>query len=239
MDPVIVPVSEIPRYRCFGLPVLPDRLQWTGDIRPAGRLFEACFGESRKLLSVMRVVRSEDGAYWDSCLELLQHTVKSAQAVVSGSYELKILAMEARGRWQHFNPVNLASLLVNHARKMAPSRYAVFPYAPLLVLLRRLAPGDYGKITLDHGVFVDNKNRHFEQAWTENSLKEQSKNAPGSGLIFLCEIFGPGAWLESALREEDELLGSLRAAGVRMKAGGAEALYVTDGDCCMNLINSP
>lgn len=115
-------------------------------------------GNDERLLQ-SELVYKDDKPLWESWKELYSYAVDLAEAQLFGSFDLQLLTLGSESAMSSFQPQNLAQLVVNQAKKLANAESSVFSYASGWMLLKKLAPADWGKIRFSHSVTVFNKER--------------------------------------------------------------------------------
>lgn len=114
---------------------------------------------SKECLLMSELIFGEDKPLWESWKELYTFAVKTAEAQITGTYDLDLLCLGPEAALRSFQPQNLAGLIVNQARKLSPGERVFFSYASGWLSFKKLLPGDWGKIRFGHNVTVFNKER--------------------------------------------------------------------------------
>jgi len=138
-----------------------ERVAYVGEPLDGVREFEASGPGTgiKERLILSELVFGDDKALWESWKELYTFAIKTAEASITGTYDLQLLCLGPESSLGSFLPQNLAALLVNQARKLAPGERVFFSYASGWMSFKKLLPGDWGKIRFSHNVTVFNKER--------------------------------------------------------------------------------
>lgn len=103
---------------------------------------------------VLNVIRKDEDVIWGAFEDLIKRSVIDAAHAVSGVYVFDVLTQDIHNEVKTYNHNEVTTVLINHARKCAPSEKRLIKYSSIYGILHKLNTVDWGKITLKTAVEI-------------------------------------------------------------------------------------
>lgn len=188
-------------------------------------------GES-ELVLVMEVIRREEKFYWESCRELLERSTHAAAAAVSGVFRFDVLNFDPRREINAFRDQELAQLLVNHARLLAPGGERFVKYSSCFGILKKMIHEDWGKMVLRSGVEVFAKEPAQLDLLVRRLLRAAGAR-PGAKTVVIYDL-SPEPIFNRSNDLQQKRLAKLFGAQINLFER-PPAVYINDGEAFVDL----
>jgi len=103
---------------------------------------------------VLNVIRKDEEVIWDAFEDLIKRSVIEAAHAASGVYVFDVLTNNIFQEIKTYKHSEVATILINHARKCAPGETRLIKYSSVYGILHKLNAVDWGKMTLKTAVEV-------------------------------------------------------------------------------------
>lgn len=133
---------------------------------------------------VITSIRETEKSFWQSCQDLLKDCFAEAQLQIRGKYTFQLISCEIQQGLGSFQWRELSQLLVNHSRKLAVGETRFIQYCSLFGLLTQQAPGEWGKLVLQHPVIVFKKEEYQLDLFIKRMLKLRQERQTRARVIF-------------------------------------------------------
>ena len=141
----------------------------------------------RNWLITVETIYKEDKMLWEAYKELFAFALKTAEASLFGNFEYRLLALGDLEKMSSFKPENLAQYLVNYCRNLGNGESRLVSYAHSRGILKKLTPGDWGKIRFSHGVAVHNQERGKLDLFVKKLLQDAA-DFEGRGWLVIRDL---------------------------------------------------
>ena len=103
---------------------------------------------------VLNVIRKDEDVIWGAFEDLIKRSAIDAAHAVSGVYVFDVLTQDIHNEVKTYNHNEVTTVLINHARKCAPSEKRLIKYSSIYGILHKFNTVDWGKITLKTAVEI-------------------------------------------------------------------------------------
>ena len=167
--------------------------------------FEA--GREGDICSILSLttIRHEEKFFWESCRELLEHSMQLAGQGVRGVYTFDLMTFDALRELKTFSQQELARLLVNSAQKLAVGEQRLIKYSSCYGIIRKLAPEDWGKMTFRSSVEVFNKTPEQLDLLVKKFLNGLAP-LKGNKIAVICDLSQDPIWQPDNTEQKQRLI---------------------------------
>ncbi|MEW5896036.1 MAG: hypothetical protein AB1650_09830 [Candidatus Omnitrophota bacterium] len=144
----------IQHSRLFAHMPLFDEIVYEGYLEGKVRKYRAVHEGQPCCILSLDMIRKDEDIIWEAFSDLIARSVDQAAANVRGVFIFDLLAMDIHQEVKTFNHQEIATVMINHARKCRPGDKRLIRYSSVYGILQSLNVVDWGKITLKTAVQV-------------------------------------------------------------------------------------
>lgn len=139
---------------------------------------EVVDGDRVRPFFLASIVSQEEKPAWQSFQDLLDHSVKMAQAGMRGIYGLEVLTLDIQKGMRLFHAGDFSKLLINHSKNPEPGFKTLIQFGRLFCVLHHRAPADWGRVDIQTHVEIINP----EKVRPENYIKKMIRLTTAGGV---------------------------------------------------------
>jgi len=161
-----------------------DEITYEGYLEGKVRKYRAVREGQPCQILVLNMIRKDEAVIWDAFLDLIKRSVIQAAGNVRGVFVFDLLAMDIHKEVKTFDFQEIATVLINNARKCKPGEKRLIKYSSVYGILQSLNVVDWGKITLKTSVDVFKDKPYFLDIMVKYLIKNfEFANDPGILLL--------------------------------------------------------
>ena len=161
-------------------------------------------GETCSILS-LTTIRHEEKFFWESCRELLEHSIQLAGQDIRGVYSFDLMTFDALRELKTFSYQELARLMVSSSQKLSVGEQKLIKYSSCFGILRKLAAEDWGKITFRSSVEVFNKTPEQLDLLVKRLLNCLIP-LKGNKIAVICDLSQDAIWQPDNVEQRQRLI---------------------------------
>ncbi len=164
-----------------------DEITYDGYLEGKVRKYRAVREDQPCQMLVLNVIRGEEKVIWEGMEDLLKRSISQAALGVRGVYIFDLLTVDIHKEIKTFNHNEITTVLMNHARKLAPGEKRLIKYSSVYGLFQKTLNEDWGKLVFKTSVEVFKDKPYFLDLLVKRLIKN-FEFARDPGILLLNDL---------------------------------------------------